>query len=219
PALERALAPLIAIGAARKLVIDTYDREVERYGGDRGIELAERMFWRDSEAVLSIVELLDGDAGADARWRLTLRGIESLFTVLGIEPAARAKISADAKENLGREHRATTPFWTRIGDRFTRERASLEHLFTPDLERDAAHDLSPGFEMIAARDAALAETVAELRTRDAAGELTPRIEAFAWSLAHMHANRLLHASHRAHELVLYDFLRRLHAARKARQRP
>ena len=219
PALERALAPLVAMGAARKLVLDTYDREIERYGGDRGIELAERIFWRDSEAALSIVELLDGDAGADARWRLTLRGIESLFTALGIEPAARAKISADAKENLGREHRATTPFWTRIGDRFTRERASLEHLFTPDLEKDAAHDLAPGFQLIAARDAALADTVAELRTRDAAGELAPRLEAFAWSLAHMHANRLLHASHRAHELVLYDFLRRLHAAQKARQRP
>jgi thiopeptide-type bacteriocin biosynthesis protein len=219
PALERALAPLFAIGAARKLVIDTYDREIERYGGDRGIELAERIFWRDSEAVLGIVELLDGDAGADARWRLTLRGIESLFTALGIDPAGRAKLSGDAKENLGREHRATTPFWTRIGDRFTRERASLEHLFTPDAERDAAHDLSPGFELIAARDAALADTVTELRTRDAAGELTPRLEGFAWSLAHMHANRLIHASHRAHELVLYDFLRRLHAAQKARQRP
>lgn len=218
PALERALAPLLAVGAARKLVIDTYDREIERYGGGRGIELAEQIFWRDSEAVLGIVELLDGDAGADARWRLALRGIESLFTALGLPPAARAKISGDAKENLGREHRATTPFWTRVGDRFTRERASLEQLFTPDAERDAAHELSAGFELLAARDAAIAATVTELRAREAAGELAPPIEGFAWSIAHMHANRLLHASHRAHELVLYDFLRRLHAAQKARSR-
>lgn len=218
PALERALAPLVAIGAARKLVLDTYDREIERYGGERGIELAEQIFWRDSEAVLGIVELLDGDAGADARWRLTLRGIESLFVALGLDPAVRAKISADAKENLGREHRATTPFWTRIGERFTRERASLEQLFVPDPERDAAHDLAPGFALLAARDAALADVAAELRARDEAGELVPRVEGFAWSLAHMHANRLIHASHRAHELVLYDFLRRLHAAQKARAR-
>lgn len=218
PALDRALAPLVAIGAARKLVLDTYDREIERYGGDRGIELVERIFWRDSEAVLGIVELLDGDAGADARWRLTLRGIESLFTALGLEPHARAQISADAKERLGREHRATTPFWTRIGDRFTRERASLELLFAPDAARDAAHELAPGFELLAARDLALADTVAELRARDAARELVPGLEGFAWSVAHMHANRLIHASHRAHELVLYDFLRRLHAAQRARAR-
>jgi hypothetical protein len=32
----------------------------------------------------------------------------------------------------------------------------------------------------------------------------------------MHANRMLHASARAQEMVLYDFLRRLHAAKRAR---
>ncbi|HTR53041.1 MAG TPA: lantibiotic dehydratase C-terminal domain-containing protein, partial [Kofleriaceae bacterium] len=52
--------------------------------------------------------------------------------------------------------------------------------------------------------------------RDTAGELAPRFADLGWSLAHMHANRLLHASQRAQEMVLYDFLRRLHAARKAR---
>jgi hypothetical protein len=34
----------------------------------------------------------------------------------------------------------------------------------------------------------------------------------------MHMNRLLHASHRAQELVLYDFLRRWHESRRARRR-
>jgi hypothetical protein len=32
----------------------------------------------------------------------------------------------------------------------------------------------------------------------------------------MHANRMLHASQRAQEMILDDFLRRLHAARRAR---
>lgn len=56
-----------------------------------------------------------------------------------------------------------------------------------------------------------ASLAGELRRRDEAGELVPRIADFAWALVHMHANRLLHASQRAQELVLYDFLRRLHA--------
>jgi thiopeptide-type bacteriocin biosynthesis protein len=217
PALERAVAPLIALGAVRKLVLDSYDREVERYGGDHGIELAERLFWRDSEAVLGIVELLDGDAGADARWRLALRGIDSLFTTLGLDAEACARIAGDAKERLGREHNANTAFWSRIGDRFAKLRASLEPVIASDPARDAEHDLSPGFELLAARNAALADVVTELRARDAAGLLQPKLESFAWSLAHMHANRLLHASHRAHELVLYDFLRRFYASRKARR--
>jgi thiopeptide-type bacteriocin biosynthesis protein len=215
PALERAVEPLIAVGAVRKVVLDTYEREVERYGGDRGIELVEQLFWHDSEAVLSIIELLDGDAGSDARWRLAVRGIDSMLDALGLDADARARVVTQGRESLGTEHRANTGFWSRVGDRFAKERASLDILFARDPKRDAGHDLEPGFAILAGRDAKLVEVGAELRRRHQAGE-TASLEALAWSLAHMHANRILHASQRAQELVLYDFLRRLHASRRAR---
>ena len=211
PALESALAPLLDDGVARKLVLDTYERELERYGGDAGIELVEELFWRDSQAVLGIVELLEGDAGADARWRLAVRGIESMLEALGLDPAAREKVVSDGREMLGREMRADTPLWSRVGDRFAKERASLDVMFEPDAARDTAHDLEPGFALLAARDLQLRDIAARLR---AAG--VP-IEELAWSLVHMHANRLLHASQRAQELVLYDFLRRLHASKRSRR--
>ena len=208
PALERALAPLIASGVARKLQLDTYERELERYGGDAGIGLAEELFWRDSECVLSIVELLSGDAGADARWRLAIRGIESMLVALGV--VDREKLYASAKESLGKEFNADVGLWTRIGDRFAKERASLDQLFAPS-EADAEHDLEPGFTLLAERDVRLAGLGDRMR---AAGV---DVEGLAWSLVHMHANRLLHASHRAQELVLYDFLRRLHASKRSRR--
>jgi thiopeptide-type bacteriocin biosynthesis protein len=218
PELHRATQPLLDAGAVRKLVLDTYEREMERYGGDRGIELVEQIFWRDSEAILGIVELLDGDAGGDARWRLALRGVDSLLDALGFDAAARAQVASNGRDMLGNEFNANADFWSRVGDRFTRERASLETVFARDPEKDAAHDLEPGFTLLAARDAALAPLGAELRARDAAGELSPKLADLAWSLCHMHANRLLHASQRAQEMILYDFVRRLHAARKARSR-
>jgi thiopeptide-type bacteriocin biosynthesis protein len=80
-----------------------------------------------------------------------------------------------------------------------------------DPARDAEHDLQPGFDLLAARDAAIAPIAAELRARDAAG-----VRRMAASLAHMHGNRLLRGSERAQEMVLYDFLKRLHASRRAR---
>jgi thiopeptide-type bacteriocin biosynthesis protein len=215
-ALERAVAPLIAAGSVRKMVLDTYHREIERYGGDRGIELVERLFHLDSECVLSIVELLDGDAGGDARWRLALRGIESMLDAIGLSPDQRGAVATHGRDMIGREYRADTPFWGRIGDRFQKERASLDMLFARDPARDAGHDLEPGFELLTKRDAEIRALAEELRRRDAAGELDPKLPDIAWSLVHMHANRLLHASQRAQELVLYDFLRRLHQSRKAR---
>jgi thiopeptide-type bacteriocin biosynthesis protein len=208
--------PLLDSGAVRKMLLDTYEREVERYGGDRGIELVEQIFWRDSEAILGIVELLDGDAGADARWRLAVRGVDSLLDALGFDAEARARVMSNGRDALGNEFHANADFWARVGDRFTRERASLETVFARDPAADAEHDLEPGFTLLAARDQALVPIGAELRARDAAGELAPRLGDLAWSLCHMHANRLLHASQRAQEMIVYDFVRRLHAARKAR---
>jgi thiopeptide-type bacteriocin biosynthesis protein len=137
--------------------------------------------------------------------------------VIGLDPDARLDVCSQAREMLGKEHHATSHLWSKIGDRFQRERPELDIIFARDRDRDATHDLEPGFAILAARDAELAPIAAELRARDAAGELSPSLKQIAWSLVHMHANRILHASHRAQELVLYDFVRRLHAARKARK--
>jgi lantibiotic biosynthesis protein len=216
PALHSAIEPLRADRSIWKVQLDTYEREIERYGGDRGIELCEQLFWIDSEAVLSILELLEGDAGADARWRLALRGSETLLDVLGFDADMRHRIFADARDSLGREHGVGADFYAPIGDRYKRERAALEALFVPDTARDAEHDLSPGLELLARRDDRLRVIADELRRRDQLHELVPNLRAIAWSLVHMHVNRVLHASHRAQELVLYDLLRRLHEARRAR---
>lgn len=210
PALDAALAPLRDDGAVWRVQLDTYERELERYGGDAGIEACEQLFWIDSEAVLGIVELLDGDAGADARWRLALRGADQLLDALGLPAEARARIFADARDALGREHGADAAFYAQLGDRAKREQAAIEALLARDPAVDADHELRPGFELLDAA-AARARPVGEaLRARGVA------IEELAWSLVHMHCNRLLHASQRAQELVLYDLLRRWHQARRAR---
>ena len=61
PALTDALAPLFGDGTVSKVVLDTYHREIERYGGDDGIELAEQIHAADSDAVLDVLGMLDGD--------------------------------------------------------------------------------------------------------------------------------------------------------------
>jgi thiopeptide-type bacteriocin biosynthesis protein len=211
PEIERALEPHLASGAVWRMQVDTYERELERYGGDAGIDACERVFWIDSEAVLAILELLEGDAGADIRWRLALRGADQLLEALGLPDAARGALFARARDDLGREHHADAAFYARLGDRWKRERPALEALLARDPAIDADHDYAPALEILAERSARLAAL------RPAPRDV-PGWEGFAWSLVHMHANRLLHASQRAQELVLYDFLRRWHEARRARGR-
>lgn len=59
PAINHWVKPLHVAGSLRHLSFATYEREIERYGGDGGIEKAEALFREDSELAL---RLLSGGA-------------------------------------------------------------------------------------------------------------------------------------------------------------
>ena len=218
PAAHAALQPLIEDGSVWRVQIDTYERELERYGGAAGIELYEEIFWHDSDAVLDIVELLEGDAGADARWRLALRGADMLLDDFGMSTRARRELMARARDSFRAEFRADTAMFKKIGERFRAERGELERLLGADPADDAASDLAPGLELLARRServrAAIGAYLDRVSNRDSAIHM---LERCASSVVHMHVNRMLHVSQRAQELVLYDFLHRWYAARSARK--
>jgi lantibiotic biosynthesis protein len=218
PRLAAATRAMLDDGRMWRLQLDTYEREIERYGGPVGIELAERLFGADSACVVDILGMLAGDAGADARWRLTLRGIDQLLDDLGFDLAERLAIMRRARDAFAREHRVDSSigFQRGLGDKYRRERVALEALL--DRARDADSELSPGLERIAARSTANAPIAAELRAAEQRGALTIPLSELAPSYIHMHVNRLIRSAQRAHELVLYDLLARLYESRVARSR-
>ena len=94
PQLCAAAAPALADGRVRRLAFDTYERELERYGGPDGMALSERLFTADSDAALELIGLTPGDGGADARWRVTLLGIDRLLDDLGLDLGVRRGVLA-----------------------------------------------------------------------------------------------------------------------------
>jgi len=216
PKLTAQVRAMLDDGRLWKLQLDTYEREVERYGGATGVELAEKLFCADSACVVDILGMLAGDAGIDARWRLALRGIDQLLDDLGFDLAARLAIMRNARDAFAREHRvdAAVPFQRGLGDKYRKERGALEALL--DRTRDADSDLEPGFERFAARSAANAPIIAELRAAEQRGALTQSVTELVPSYIHMHVNRLIRSAQRAHELVLYDLLARLYESKLAR---
>ncbi|HEY6148419.1 MAG TPA: lantibiotic dehydratase, partial [Thermoanaerobaculia bacterium] len=84
PDLHASAAGPLADGRSWKLQIDTYEPEVERYGGAEAIDAAERIFQADSECALRILDMLEeGDAGAQERWRIALRGADAMLEDFG----------------------------------------------------------------------------------------------------------------------------------------
>ncbi|MFY9822629.1 MAG: lantibiotic dehydratase, partial [Thermoanaerobaculia bacterium] len=216
PRLHAELGPRLADGRLWKVQLDTYEREVERYGGPEGMLLAESIFEADSDAVLAIVEMLEGDEGAEVRWRLALRGCDMLLTDLGLEGEERMRTLRGMKEGFGREFGGGKGLRVQLDQKFRKEGRGLVPLLDP--AGDDASDLAPALAVLRRRSERLAPLCAELRQRFAAGRLNQSLADLAPSLIHMHVNRMIRSAARAHELVLYDFLYQLHESRAARAR-
>ncbi|HEX8073076.1 MAG TPA: lantibiotic dehydratase [Pyrinomonadaceae bacterium] len=217
PALQAACARALADGRVWRVQLDTYEREVERYGGAEGIELAERIFHADSEAALEIVELLEpGDEGADERWRLALCGMDRLLSDLGFDLAAKCALVKQTRDDFAREFRADKGLFEQLRARHRQERRALEALLAARAEDE--HTLAPGLEVLGRRSARLAPVVGELRACAQTGRLARSLSDLAQSFMHMHANRLLRSAQRAQELVIYDLLTRHYESQLARAR-
>jgi thiopeptide-type bacteriocin biosynthesis protein len=215
PALQANFNPLLNDGRLWRVQFDTYEREVERYGGAEGVVLAENLFYFDSEAALEIIEMLEpGDEGADERWRLTLCGIDRLFTDFGFDLESRLLVLKQAREAFGKEFRVDKSLMGQLSGKYRKERKSLEDLFNP--AHDEESSLSPGLAVFRRRSDRLAPVVVELKSCEQSGQLRVPVIELMSSYVHMHANRLLRSAQRQQELVLYDLLARFYESQAAR---
>jgi len=204
-------ADLVDRGFVWRVEHGTYDREVGHYGGPEAIELAERAFDADSDAVASLLALLGrGEADQEERWQIGLYGVHALLVDLGLEPTERLALARHYRDNGARVLGWSDAVFIGTGKRFRDERKSLEQLLGPDAAKPDR--LEPGLRVLHARSEALAPVAEELRHLAAEQRLTTSVARIAGNLMHMHLNRLLRGNNLAQEAVICDFLARLYEA-------
>lgn len=221
PALSERLAARLAAGGLWRFQLDTYEREVERYGGPVGIEWAERIFWADSECVADLVAAVEGDAGAEARWRLALLGIDALLSDFGLDLPAKAELLRKMRPGAGPGPEVGAELRRALGTRFRGLRGELEGLLGgAEANGGSPHGeaLAAGREAFARRSRRQAPWIAELVGAWERRRLACAPEELLPSLLHMHVNRLTRAAGNEHETVLYEFLHRLYEGAEARAR-
>jgi len=217
PTLAHVCAGTFSEGEGWRLQLDTYEREVERYGGPVGMNLMEEVFCADSEAAFDMIAAYPGDEAAHFRWRLVLRGLDNLLEDLGLPLEEKLKVVERLRANFGNEFRVDKRFEEQLSQRYRRESKELEALLSLKPETAQAA-WKPGLAALQRRGARLRELAVPLRRAESEGQLTLPLTRLAESLLHMHVNRMLISDHRAQELILYDFLERLYRSRLARQR-
>lgn len=208
--------PLLASGRLWKIQFDTYDREIERYGGLEAMSIAEDIFFADSEAVLEILKGLEGDDALDSRWRIALLGTDRLFSDCGRDLEAKKTTMERLRTAWNLEFKVTAGTKKQLAEKFRGERKKLEALLECSSKDSPVLSLAgPIFE---SRTSRVVPAIHNLHALAEAGLLHADISDLVTSYVHMHINRLIRSSARLHELVLYDFLLNLYDGMVARER-
>ena len=188
----------LAQGLLWKWQVDTFEPELERYGGPEGFALAEAWFHDDSQQTL---DRLVGGVAPEARWQLGLRGVDRIWAALGLDLPARKALAQASRDRFRKEFGDAGAGSAQVGLTFRALRKELEAAFP----HPPGAACPPGLQALARIREALDQ-----------GRLEEDRAGIAGSLAHMHLNRLLRTRPREHEWVLMEFLTRLYESRLAR---
>jgi thiopeptide-type bacteriocin biosynthesis protein len=179
---------LVLRDRATRFGFDTYEREIELYGGERGAGFAEELFCADSRCAADLLGVAHGAEGFDAT-ALAVAGVDRLLADLGLAAGERAGWYA-----------SRTTLSAQDGKAFRRRRSRL-------LAAEQGPEVA---RILAERSRALSRVAEPLAAQDQAVPL----ERFV----HLHCNRMLANARTQEPDVLRLARRTLEAARHASAR-
>jgi lantibiotic biosynthesis protein len=186
-----------------RVQVDTYEREVERYGGYEGVQIAEEIFHADSRAVAELLAALcDEDAKTNLRICLGVLGVNSLLEDFDLGLKARLEIARQLRDGFRGEMAGDALRMRVLGEKISNGfRTDREQLLTLVGGGESKY-LKP----LRRRSAEIQPYVVELREKE--DDLSQPLHELLKSYVHMHVNRLLRFPDRQQELVIYDYLYR-----------
>ncbi len=199
PRITQALESSLSQGLLWKVQIDTFEPELERYGGTIGFDLATGWFQADSQRVLEQIAL---NHEPKERWKSGLVEVDAIWAALGFDLPQRVDLAKSSLDSFRNEFLGMGGVPPQIGQQFRRFRREFETTIPCELTSPVANLYGP---------------LAQLRKASEQGWLQEDIRTIACSLAHMHLNRLLQTNQREQEWVLMEFLHRLYESKLARE--
>lgn len=213
PALWEDMETLQQKGKLWRMQLDTYEREVERYGGLTGMRITEKLFQYDSEFILELLAICD-QPGGKIRWHLAFTAVDCLLEGLGLEMGMRRQIVNNLGLGQEKNFGVKQAYKKQVSEKYRKERPTLETL----LEHKADfRDFPSAVQTALSRFAGQMKMIRlELEHATQAGDLNKTVEDLAASYVHMQLNRIFRSAANAQEMVLYDFLARTYDSRIAR---
>jgi thiopeptide-type bacteriocin biosynthesis protein len=182
---------LMEKGSCLRFAFDTYDREIERYGGTAAIETAESLFAADSKAAAAILAMFEQGMLRADRFLIKLVSLDGLLSDLGLDPLQRL----EWYRQPGFSKRETSEEYRR-----------LKNMLRAYLGTDRYWFAQPGggrlHEIFRERRSAVEPLGARLAELEKSRALSLPPSAIYRSLVHLHLNRLMGAEAASERRIL-----------------
>lgn len=203
--LKERLSQMRNYGMIDRFVIDTYDREVERYGPDT-IEAAEQLFFLDSRLVINVVKEISDREIDENRWLYACLGVHALLEAFGFGLKEKLLFLTASLENFLEEYQHADKLIIQLNQKFRSSRQDLSHLI--EQYESSFEDRIVGF--FKCHTLEIKQLLIDSGAEFSANQIG--------AVLHMFCNKLLIGESRGQELLVYHHLSKFYDGRDARER-
>ena len=203
--LHQALQKFIHNELVWKIQIDTYQREIERYG-EVTMELSESLFFYDSLSFAEILKAIQGEETDKLRWLSALASIDYLLNDFSFDLHQKTKFITMVKDNFVREF-GLEMSRSQLSNKYREHRKEVEQLLDAKNEK---HRII--HHILETRSKMQAPVALQIRKIVVTEE---KCNTLLSSYTHMMMNRWFRTKQRMHEAVVYDFLLKYYSSQIA----
>lgn len=211
--LQPSLVELFCQDLIWKIQIDTYQRELERYGINT-IENAEELFCYDSEMTIAFLDIIEGEAGEELRWLFALRVIHTLLSGFKYDLQDSLKLLEQLKTGFGKEFGMNRYLKKQLDDKYRKKRDAIEKFIAFD--HNGIPEYQPILDILVEYRNKIDPIAERILSHKDLGTLQIELNDLLGSFIHMSMNRVFNSKNRLHEMVCYDFLYRYYRSLFAR---
>ncbi len=204
---EKKIRTYVEKGIINNLLLDTYKREIERYGAET-IVFAENAFNASSELVLAYLKNISTGAFDFSELHLALLSADALLEIFFPEYSSRIYLLKNIHENMKHEFDESKQVKMQLDNKYREYSTFINNMKSNQalivgiaVKKEYASYL---------KSLGLLKTTAQLF-------FPGKLMKLAADIIHMHLNRLFNEKQRSHEFIIYYLLYKYYLSVKARK--
>jgi len=190
-------------GWALRIAMDTYVREIERYG-EGTIELSEKFFTIDSQSVLNFLLVLKQIKNEDFQWQFAIRSAHDIIASVYSDVKSQYLFAEEQFQKYLLEHGSSKKMKLQLNKKFRINRQTVDNLMNDCFVKDLS--LTRMSKILERRKVQMIPIVDRIKLLLSHDESKVSIDQIAASFIHMAMNRIFENKQRTCEMVIYRFL-------------